>query len=81
MSDVVFDKLKKIIDKKLGIEDGRIILTPATRLDDLGMDNYEVMEIRVQIEIDFDVTIPEEELVKFVTVKDMASYLDKQLTR
>ncbi|SDP53159.1 acyl carrier protein [Mucilaginibacter sp. OK268] len=81
MSDVVFNKLKKIIDKILGIEDGRIVITPATRFDDLCMDNYEVMEIRVQIEIDFDISIPEEELVKFVTVNDMAAYLDKQLTR
>jgi len=78
MSDVVFNKLKKIIDKILGIEDGRIVLTPATRFDDLGMDNYEGREIVVQIEIDFDISIPDEELAKFKTVSDMVAYLDKK---
>ena len=81
MSDVVFNKLKKIIDNKLGIEDGRIVITPATRFDDLWMDNYETREVLVQIDIDFDISIPDEELVKFVTVNDMVAYLDKQLTR
>jgi acyl carrier protein len=81
MSDVVFNKLKKIIDKKLGIEDGRIVITPVTRFDDLVMDSYETRDIVVQIDIDFDISIPEEDLVKFITVNDMVAYLDKKLAK
>lgn len=33
MTENTFDKLKKIIDKELGIEDGRIVVTPTTRFD------------------------------------------------
>lgn len=77
MTETTFDKLKKIIDKELGIGDGRILVTPATRFDDLVMDNYEVRAVLVQIDFQFDHTIPDEELEKFVVVGDMVGYLDK----
>ena len=45
-------------------------------IDDLGADSLGVVEIVMEIEDEFNVTIPEEAIEKFHTIEDIVSWLD-----
>ena len=51
-------------------------ITPSSSFrDDLGIDSLDVVEMLCEVEQRFDVTVPEQDLVKLVTVNDMINYL------
>ena len=67
-------KVKAIIVEKLGVEESDI--TPdASFTNDLGADSLDTVELIMEFEKEFDVTIPDEDAEQIATVGDALSYL------
>lgn len=75
----VYERLKKILVKLLGVKEEEITLS-ASFADDLGADSMDLVEIIMAIEEEFSnsslkVDIPDEDALKIRTVQDAIDYL------
>lgn len=76
MSEVA-DKVKKIIVEKLGVDENEV--TPAAEFaKDLGADSLDTVELIMEFEKEFDITIPEDQAEKISTVGDAIAYIEAQ---
>jgi len=77
MADVD-QKVKEIIMERLGVSEEKI--TPeASFINDLGADSLDTVELMMELEEAFGVSIEDEEAEKIQTVKDAVDYLQKKL--
>jgi len=74
---MTFEKVRDIIVDTINCGEEEITET-ANLKDDLGMDSLDAMELSMAIEEAFGLTIEEEALKKFVTVKDIIDYLESR---
>ena len=75
MADVAA-KVKKIIVDKLGVDEADV--TPeASFTNDLGADSLDTVELIMEFEKEFDLSIPDEEAEKIETVGHAIDYLSK----
>ena len=70
-------KIKEIIIDKLGIEESKITLE-ARFIEDLGADSLDTVELVMNIEEEFGIEIPDDEVAEMPTVKSMLNYLTSQ---
>jgi len=77
MSNDLATKVTAIIVEKLGIDEGDIT-NDASFTNDLGADSLDTVELIMEFEKEFDVTIPDEDAEKIATVGDAISYLTEQ---
>ncbi len=70
-----FEKVKKTIADKLGVESYKITES-SSFIDDLGADSLDVVDLAMALEDEFGVKIEDDKLEKFVTVGDVVHYLD-----
>ena len=68
------NKIKEIIVDKLGIEESEIT-DSASFTNDLGSDSLDTVELIMEFEKEFNVSIPDEEAEKIQTVGDAVAYL------
>jgi len=68
------NKIKEIIVDKLGIEESEITES-ASFTNDLGADSLDTVELIMEFEKEFNVSIPDEEAEKIQTVGDAVAYL------
>lgn len=73
MSDLAA-KVKSIIVEKLGVDESDIT-DDASFTNDLGADSLDTVELIMEFEKEFDLTIPDEDAEKIATVGDAVSYL------
>ncbi len=74
MSDIE-SKVKEIIVEKLGVDLSEV--TPeATFTNDLGADSLDTVELIMELEKAFNVTIPDDQAEKIQTVGDAISYVE-----
>ena len=71
-----FEKIRDIIVKQLDVEADSITLE-SRLVDDLKADSLDVVELIMDLEQEFDIEIPDEELPKIRTVGDIVEYLEK----
>jgi len=74
---MTFEKVRDIIVDTINCGEEEITET-ANLKDDLGMDSLDAMELSMAIEEAFGLTIEEEALKKFDTVKDIIDYLESR---
>lgn len=74
----VFEKVKKIISDKLGVESDKI-KENSSFIDDLGADSLDVVDLAMALEDEFGVRIEDDKLEKFITVGDVVSYLNGKI--
>ncbi len=77
MSEVL-EKVAKIISEQLDVSEDDVVLS-ASFVDDLGADSLDQVELIMAIEEEFDISIPDEDAEKIVTVQDAVNYIDKAL--
>ncbi len=77
MSNDLAAKVTAIIVEKLGIDEDDIT-NDASFTNDLGADSLDTVELIMEFEKEFDVTIPDEDAEKIATVGDAISYLTEQ---
>lgn len=76
MSDIA-ERVKKIIVDKLGVDDAQV--TPeASFTNDLGADSLDTVELIMEFEKEFDISIPDEQAEKIQTVGQVVDYLGEQ---
>ncbi len=77
MSDIA-SKVKAIIVDKLGVEESEV--TPsASFTNDLGADSLDTVELIMEFEKEFNVSIPDDQAENIQTVGDAISYLEKNV--
>ena len=69
-------KVKSIIVEKLGVDESDIT-EDASFTNDLGADSLDTVELIMEFEKEFDVTIPDEDAEKIATVGDAIKYLEE----
>ena len=73
MSDIA-TRVKKIIVDKLGVDEAEV--TPeASFTNDLGADSLDTVELIMEFEKEFNISIPDEAAEKIATVGDAISYI------
>lgn len=69
-------KVKSIIVDKLGVDEGEV--TPeANFTNDLGADSLDTVELIMEFEKEFDISIPDEDAENIATVADAIAYIKK----
>jgi acyl carrier protein len=76
MSEIA-DKVKQIIIDKLGVDDSEVT-NEASFTNDLGADSLDTVELIMEFEKEFDLSIPDEEAENIQTVGDAVEYLTAQ---
>ena len=71
-----FEKVKQLVADKLGVDPTKITEKSAFT-NDLGADSLDVVEFVMAVESEFDITIPDEEAGKLLTVGDAVKYIDE----
>ena len=78
MSDIA-QKVKNIIVEKLGVEESEV--TPeASFTNDLGADSLDTVELIMEFEKEFNISIPDEQAETITTVGQAIAYLEKTAT-
>lgn len=77
MATDIAAKVKAIIVEKLGVDEDDIT-NDASFTNDLGADSLDTVELIMEFEKEFDLTIPDEEAEKIATVGDAVSYLEEK---
>ena len=74
MSEIA-DRVKNIVVDKLGVEPEKVTET-AGFIADLGADSLDTVELIMDFEKEFGITIPDEEAEKIKTVGDAVAFVE-----
>ena len=74
MSDVKSKVISIIVDK-LGVEESEVA-NEASFTNDLGADSLDTVELIMEFEKEFNITIPDDQAEKIATVGDAVSYVE-----
>lgn len=73
----MLSKIVNILGKYVKV-DPSTITEDTVFTSDLGLNSYDVVSIIADFEDEFDIEIPDKEIKKFQTVKDVMDYLENQ---
>jgi len=74
----VFETVKNLIVSELSVDESQIT-DKARFIEDLGADSLNMVELIMKLEETFEISIPDEEAGKLVTVGDAVDYLKTKL--
>ena len=74
MSDTA-SRVKAIIVDKLGVDENEVV-TEASFTNDVGADSLDTVELIMEFEKEFNLSIPDEEAEKIETVGDAVTYIE-----
>ena len=73
----MLEEVRKILAKQLR-RDIETVKPESAILKELGADSLDILQLLMKIEDDYGIVIPDEQLAAFVTVSDVADYLERQ---
>jgi len=79
MSDIA-NKVKEIIVDKLGVDMSEVN-EEAHFVNDLGADSLDTVELIMEFEKEFDISIPDEDAEKIQTVGDAIKYVEEKAAK
>ncbi|MBK8825900.1 MAG: acyl carrier protein [Saprospiraceae bacterium] len=71
----IAEKVRKIIIDKLGVDESEVT-HEASFTNDLGADSLDTVELIMEFEKEFDVSIPDDQAEKIQTVGDAIAFLE-----
>ncbi len=74
----VFEKVKKIIVSELNCSADKVTLDAKLR-DDLGADSIDAVQIVMEVEDEFKITVDDSQAESMVTVGDVVKYIENNL--
>lgn len=77
MSEIA-DKVKKIIVDKLGVDESEVT-EEASFTNDLGADSLDTVELIMEFEKEFNVSIPDDQAENIATVGQAVKYLEENV--
>ena len=79
MSDIA-SRVKKIIVDKLGVDEGEVT-NEASFTNDLGADSLDTVELIMEFEKEFNLSIPDEDAEKITTVGEAIDYINQHIQK
>ena len=73
--DEILAKVTDIVSDKLSVDKAKVVET-ASFVNDLGADSLDVVEFVMEVEKEFNITIPDEEATKLTTVGAAVDYIE-----
>ena len=71
----MFQQVQKVIAEQLNIDADRV--KPESRLiEDLEADSLDVVELVTELEMNYDIEIPDEAMTTLATVQDVVNYIE-----
>ena len=70
------ERLKEILVKQFG-ESEKSVTIETSFVNDLGADSLDIVELVMELEDEFDVSIPDEDAEKMQTVGDAVKYINE----
>lgn len=77
MSEIA-EKVKAIIVEKLGVEESEVT-NEASFTNDLGADSLDTVELIMEFEKEFNISIPDDQAENIATVGDAIKYLEENV--
>lgn len=74
----VEEKVTGIVSEQLGVPKEEVLLE-SSFVDDLKADSLDVVELVMEFEDEFEVTIPDDDYEKIKTVGDAIAYIEEQI--
>ncbi|KAF0196390.1 MAG: acyl carrier protein [Bacillota bacterium] len=74
----ILERMRPLVADKLSISEGEVIVTAAFKAD-LGADSLDLVELVMGLEEEFNISIPESDMGKIVTVQDAVDYVTAKL--
>ena len=74
MSKEIGSKVKKIVADHLGVEEEKVV-DEASFIDDLGADSLDTVELVMEFESEYDMSIPDEDAETLDTVGKIKEYI------
>lgn len=74
----IFEIVRNILAEGLGIEE-EIITMDSDFIDDLNADSLDIVDLVVELEHEFNLSIPDEEAERIKTVGDAVEYIQNNL--
>ena len=71
----MLEELKELISEQLGVDLDRID-DDTNIIEDLGAESLDVAELLMTLEDQYNVIVPDEEITKLKTVRDVADYIE-----
>lgn len=78
-ADSIESKVISIVSEQLSLREDDI-KAESRFVDDLGADSLDIVELIMEMEEEFDVEIPDEDIEKMITVQDVFNYIAKHAT-
>ena len=79
MANPIAEKVTSIIVEKLGVEES-VVVADASFTNDLGADSLDTVELIMEFEKEFDITISDEDAETIPTVGDAVKYLEERVS-
>ena len=77
MNEDTKKKVKEIIVEKLGVDEAEVT-EEASFTNDLGADSLDTVELIMQFEKEFNISIPDDQAEKIATVGEAIEYIENQ---
>ena len=78
MADIS-ERVKDLVVEQLGVSQDQVN-PQASFIDDLGADSLDTVELVMELEEKFEITIPDEDAEKIQTVGDAVTFITKNLS-
>lgn len=75
---MVFEKVQKILSEQLEISKDKIMME-SNLIEDLKADSLDIVELIMDLEQEFDLEIPDDDLPKVIKVADVVNYIESKL--
>lgn len=72
---MVFEKVKSILSEQFDVEEDSITMETSI-INDLGADSLDVVDLLMNIDDEFGVEVPDEDVEKVKTVEDLVAYIE-----
>jgi acyl carrier protein len=80
MSNVVEERVKKIVVEQLGVKEDEVT-NEASFVEDLGADSLDTVELVMALEEEFKTEIPDEDAEKITTVQQAIDYVSEHVKK
>lgn len=72
------ERVKEIISENLGVNK-ETITRETSFIEDIGADSLDIVELVMELEEEFEITIPDEQAEKIKTVGEAIDYIEKEM--
>ena len=75
----MYEEVKELLVTQLKLKDPSVVKPESRIKEELGADSIDILQLLMTLEETKGITIPDEELMKFSTVKDIVDYLEARI--